>query len=366
VSSVFCNHHHHASLTRDAIPLTANYTRIYYARTHRSHCPQVRRLAIKFFSKTMTTDLSKMKAVDSKVTTTLISFATREPNADDESQSDSSGGDRELVALLAAYLGTVCKSATHAMAARTEASVLIGLARTHITRRGMLCTWLALFGTMCDNSLGTFEVVRAGVIPLLFESITTHADSVEVARGFLRVLAAVTSEPAHAEAAFETPGLSKAVFECMRTHETDPDCMLLAMRTVANGAAVLSLHRTIVADGAAEVFAKALRAKLQRGTLQAEAFRMANGLAQDPTLLPKVTPQTTTLVHNVTCAYRLSNRLPCPYSSKRVPTQSFSCTLTTTATACPTHLAAVRANTTHPSPPGSYTRTILPPVFLPT
>lgn len=85
----------------------------------------MRKLAIRFFSKTMTTDFAKSKPLDSKVTLALISFA--KGNDSDTVQGDAD--DKELVALLAAYLGTVCKGAAHSMAARGEITVLIGLAR---------------------------------------------------------------------------------------------------------------------------------------------------------------------------------------------------------------------------------------------
>mmetsp|Transcript_3916 Transcript_3916/g.12234 ORF Transcript_3916/g.12234 Transcript_3916/m.12234 type:complete len:1292 (+) Transcript_3916:105-3980(+) len=199
-----------------------------------------------------------------------------------------------LVASLAQFLSSLSKRASVAMVTRLAARDLVKLARLYLDDSVVLCRWLDLFGAMANNSLGSFEIMDAGIVPLLVDGIKAHPDDPAVAHSFVRVLAAVTAEPAHAKGAFNTPGVSKTVFRLCTCYEKDTDIVLLAMKTLANCSLVLSLHETLLNDGAADVFYQVLQGtRLQRGYLQAEAFRMANGLVQDKKLLREILPDRT-------------------------------------------------------------------------
>jgi hypothetical protein len=162
-------------------------------------------LAARFFTHVVTHDLRKLTPDDCDIATELI-IASLEHSTH-----------HDLVAALATFFGGLSKVAPITMIARTAVDDLIHLAKVYLADDNMLCTWFDLFGAMSSNALGSFEVVEAGVVELLMEGITAHPDNVRVARSFLRVLAAITAEPAHVISAMTHRGVSKAIFQlCQR------------------------------------------------------------------------------------------------------------------------------------------------------
>lgn len=229
-------------------------------------------LAARFFTHVVTRDLRNVTLEESDIASVLIAATLRHSDIP------------ELVAALGAFLGGLSKVASIAMIARAAVKDLIGLAHMYIDNSTVLCTWLDLFGAMSNNALGSFEVVEAGVVSLLTDGLKAHPDNVDVAVSFLRVLAAVTVEPAHVRSAMHR-SVSKEVFRlCTKylkhtrlfptknihtaTHRYEKenlDVVLPGLKVLANCAAVPELHRTLLDDGAAQIFYKTLHAPIQHG-----------------------------------------------------------------------------------------------------
>eukprot|EP00038_Savillea_parva_P016988 m.18755 g.18755 ORF g.18755 m.18755 type:complete len:1300 (-) comp3624_c0_seq2:178-4077(-) len=240
-------------------------------------------LATRFFTHTMSRDVAHHNAEDADVAAALIDVTVRHCD------------EHALVAGLATFLEGMSRSTAIMLIARLHIADLLKLAHRYIDDSTLLKTWLDLFGAMSNNALGSFEIVEAGIMKLLQEAIAAHPDHSAVALSFTRVLAAITAEPAHVVTVLEHPGISRAIFRLCERFENDNDSIVLyGVKTLANCCNTPSLQHRLLDDGAADLFYRVLQAtRLQQGYLQAEAFRMANGLAQDASLLREVLPEKT-------------------------------------------------------------------------
>lgn len=140
-------------------------------------------------------------------------------------------------------------------------------------------------------------------------SFDSHKTDKGFLSAFFKVLRAITAEPAHAIRA-SSHDIGQKTLDTLATLPMDgtPErrshprlgyAEASSMTTVLDAVAVLAncaqepmLRAKLMQHDATDLFFRVLRAPLRDGSLHAEAFRMASGLARDGKYLARVAPRT--------------------------------------------------------------------------
>eukprot|EP00040_Diaphanoeca_grandis_P018907 m.99524 g.99524 ORF g.99524 m.99524 type:complete len:1279 (+) comp27166_c2_seq1:329-4165(+) len=198
---------------------------------------------------------------------------------------------KELLAAAARFLTLLPESPQTQQILRLALPAVVRVIEQHIDDMPLQTLWLRLLSNLCTNPLSCIEVVKVKALSALTDAIKIHHRERAFCISALKLLQKITFEPSHAIQAANLNAIGY-IFDAMHEFEGDAEVTLLGLTVLTHMSQVQLLRRPLLDAGASTLFFKIIiqLSGPNHSQVLKEAFRMANGIAENPKLIPLLIP----------------------------------------------------------------------------